>query len=308
MRIVVMDDVTLNDEHIQILESAGELVVYQGTPITRDEILLRAKDADILLSGWTQYPAGIFEELPNLLMISLWATGTDYVIMPEAEQAGITVCNVPGYASNAVAELVFALMLAVVRKIPQANQDVRSSGTYNWQRFEGRELAGKTLGILGTGAIGVKVARIAHGFDMNVIAFDVYPRKELEIEGLLQYVGFDDVFSKSDIVTVHMPLMDETKGIITQKVLESMRRQGVLINTARAGLVDQAALTRCLESGVIAGAGLDDMDLTHPTCQRLMRLDQVVLTPHMGFYTEEAIRVKTRICVENVMEYIIKSQ
>lgn len=304
MRIVVMDDVVLTQEHFKILETVGELIVYSGTPITRKEILTRAKDANIIITGWTKYPEGIFEELPNLKMISLWATGTDHVNMPEAEQAGIKVSSVPGYARNAVAELVFGLILAVQRKIPQGHEDVRRTKAYNWKFFEGSELAGKTLGIIGTGAIGVKVARIALGFDMKVIAYDIHKSTELESTGILKYVGFKELFSLSDIITVHMPLLTETKGIITLKELLRIPQHGILINTARAGLIDQEALTQCLKSGVFSGAGLDDLDLDHPTCTELLNMNQVVVTPHIGFYTQEAIKDKTRICVENVIQFV----
>ncbi len=306
MRIVVMDDVALSEEHMRMLSSFGELVANKGTPLSREDILSRAKGADILISGWTHYPEGIFAELPNLQMISLWATGTDYVNLTEAEQAGVKVTNVPGYSRNAVAELTFGLMLSVLRKIPQSHQDVKKTRAYNWQLFEGHELAGKTLGILGTGAIGAKVARIARGFEMKVLGYDVYQSKELENEGLLHYVGFDEIFSLSDIVTVHMPLLSETKGVITQQELRKMPRHAILINAARAGLIDQEALTMCLKNGLLAGAGLDDLDLDHPNCQDLFNMDNVVVTSHIGFYTQEAIQVKTDICVQNVIDFVKK--
>jgi D-3-phosphoglycerate dehydrogenase len=299
-----MDDVTLIEEHRQELEELGELVVYKGTPSSRPEILKRAQDAEILISGWTTYPMGIYKELPSLRMISLWSTGTDSVDLAAAELAGVKVTNVTGYAGNAVAELAFGLMLAVVRKIPQAHQDVRQTRSNHWQLFEGGELAGKTLGILGTGAIGAKAARIARGFDMKALAYDVRRNQGLEAEGLVDYVSFEEIFSRSDVVTVHMPLLPETTGAITGKVLESMPRHGVLINTARAGLVDQEALTRLLESAALAGAGLDDIDWELPSARRLARLDQVVLSPHMGFFTREAIKVKTRLCVESVLRFV----
>jgi D-3-phosphoglycerate dehydrogenase len=206
-----------------------------------------------------------------------------------------------------VAELTFGLMLSVLRKIPQSHQDVKKTRAYNWQLFEGHELAGKTLGILGTGAIGAKVARIARGFEMKVLGYDVYQSKELENEGLLQYVGFDEIFSRSDIVSVHMPLLSETKGVITQQELWKMPRHAILINAARAGLIDQDALTMCLKNGLLAGAGLDDLDLDHPTCQDLLNMDNVVVTSHIGFYTQEAIQVKTDICVQNVIDFVKKS-
>lgn len=303
MRIVVMDDIVLSQEHIQTLESFGELVICHGTPVERDEILFRAKNADIIISGWTHYPEGIFNELPDLQMISLWATGTDYVNLEEAEQAGITVTNVTGYSKNAVAELAFGLMIAVARKIPQSHQDVRKTRAYHWQLFEGTELSGKTLGILGTGVIGMKVARIAHGFEMKVIAHDVRRNEKLEAEGLLKYFAFNEILSQSDIVTVHMPLMPETKGIIGYPEFYMMPRHAILINSARAGLIDQEALTFCLKNGMLAGAGLDDLDLNHPTCSELLNMDKVVVTSHMGFYTQEAIQTKTRGCVQNVVDF-----
>jgi phosphoglycerate dehydrogenase-like enzyme len=304
MRIVVMDDVTLSEEQMLILRSVGELAFNTGTPRSREEILSRAKDAEILISGWTHYPEGIFEELPKLQMIALWATGTDYVNLKEAKQAGITVTNVPGYSRNAVAELAFGLMLSVLRKIPQSQQDVKNTRSYNWQLFEGNELAGKTLGILGTGAIGAKVARIARGFEMKVIGYDVYQSQELENEGLLRYVGFDEIFTQSDIVTVHMPLLADTNGIIALPEFEKMPRHAILINTARAGLIDQGALTMCLKNGLLAGAGLDDLDLDHQTSRELLAMDNVVVTSHIGFYTAEAIQVKSSRCVHNVIDFV----
>jgi phosphoglycerate dehydrogenase-like enzyme len=304
MRIVVLDDVTLDEDQLQRLRSAGELTLYQGTPVNRDEILNRARGAGVLISGWTDYPEGIFDQLPDLRLISLWSTGTDCVDLSSAQKAGIRITNVPGYASNPVAELTFGLMLAVLRKIPLALQEARTSRCQNWQMFEGRELAGKTIGILGTGAIGRKVARIARGFDMHVIAFDAHPQKALEADGILEYVAFEDVFQESDIVTLHIPLVEQTRGMINYQALARMQPHGILINTARAGLVDQRALVLCLEEGLLAGAGLDDVDLEHPSWELLSLMDQVVITPHIGFFTREAIQQKNRQCVNSVIDFI----
>jgi phosphoglycerate dehydrogenase-like enzyme len=304
LKIVVMDDVTLDEEQRLILDSMGEVTVYSGIPETPEEILIRAKNAEIIISGWTYYPEGLLAKLPDLRLISLWATGTDYVNIEEAQAAGITVSNVPGYAANAVAELVFGLVLSVARKISSAHHDVKTTGAYHWQKYQGQELNGKTIGILGTGAIGEKVARIARGFDMKVLAYDIRRRTDLEAEGLLKYVKFEEIFLESNVVTIHMPMIEDTRGIITYKELEKMPLNSVLINTARAGLIDQEALTVCLEKGLLAGAGLDDIDLEHASAKRLMALEQVVLTPHIGFFTEDAIRVKSLKCVENVRRYI----
>jgi D-3-phosphoglycerate dehydrogenase len=302
MRIVIIDDVDLNAEDIAILKRLGGLVRFTGTPANAEQLISRAEHADIIISGWTSYPAGIFQKLPDLRLISLWATGTDYVNLEEAEQAGVEVRSVPNYARNAVAELAFGLMLAVIRKIPQSHQDLRRTGSNNWQLFEGHELAGKTLGILGTGAIGTKVARIAQGFEMKVVAYDIRENEELAKNGLLRYVGFPEVLSQSDVMTLHMPLIPQTRKIIGRRELAQMKPSAVLINTARAELVDQGGLLNCLKNRTLAGAGLDDLDLSDPSQKGLLAMDQVIVTSHIGFFTAEAVRLKSRICVKNVLD------
>jgi len=304
MRIVVMDNVVLNREQIGLLNTLGELIIFRDNPSTRKEVIDRAGNADILISGWTKYPRDILEDLPNLQMISLWSTGMDCIDLNTAERAGIIVTNVPGFARNAVAELTFGLILAVMRKIHPACCQIRKSRAFDWELFQGRELSGKTLGILGTGAIGVKTAQIAKGFDMNIVAFDMYPKKQLETDQILKYVDFKYVFSCSDIVSVHMPLTDGTRGIIGYPELSSMPSHGIFINTARAEIVDQEALTRCLREGVLLGCGLDDVDLDHPSWEELSRMEQVIMTPHMGFYTHEAVKTKGDICIDNVVRFI----
>jgi lactate dehydrogenase-like 2-hydroxyacid dehydrogenase len=304
MRTVVMDDVVLSAEQVRVLKTLGELVVFRGTPVTREEILGRAAGAQVLISGWTRYSRAILGELPGLELISLWSTGMDCVDLGAARQAGVQVANVPGFARNAVAELTFGLILSVMRKIQPALSRLKASRTFEWGLFEGRELAGKTLGILGTGAIGAKAAQIARGFDMEVIAFDVKPRWELQTSGLLTYVGFSEAFSGSDIVSVHMPLLEETRGSIGLAELSRMPPHGVFINTARAEIVDQEALAHCLGNGTLMGAGLDDVDLGHPSWEILCRMEHVVMTPHMGFYTQEAVQVKSGVCVDNVVRFV----
>jgi D-3-phosphoglycerate dehydrogenase len=304
VQIVVLDDVLLYDEHLEILNKLGTLKIFSGTPADNEEIIKRGTCADIIISGWTHYPAEVFDGLKNLKLISLWSTGTDYVDLTAAQMAGVKVLNVPGYARNAVAELTFGLILAVARKILAADRDFRDSGINHWDKFEGVELAGKTIGVLGTGAIGKKVARIAHGFEMKVVAYDPFPNMDLVAEGILEYVSFENAISKSDVLTVHMPLIPETIGIIDKTILKSMQNHCIFINTARAGLVDQCALTELLMNGSISGAGLDDIELSLPSAEKLFTMKQVVLTPHIGFNTQEATKVKTDLCVNNVVDFL----
>lgn len=304
MKIVVLDSIVINNEQKERLESIGELEIFGALPRDDEEIIKRGKDADIIILGWTKITKEILSRLPNLKMISLWATGYDYVDIEEAKKRGIIVTNVPGYAKNAVAELAVSLMLAVSRKIPGADIDVRKSGEYNWDRFKGRELTEKILGIIGLGAIGFKVAQIAKGFDMKVIAYDPFPKEVLAKEYGIEYVDFKRIFTESDITTIHMPLLPATENIISHREISLMKNSSIFINTARAKLVDQDALYEALASRSIYGAGLDDIDLTSESGSKILDLDNVVLTPHMGFYTEEAITAKTDICIDNVMNYV----
>ncbi len=304
MKIVVIDDVKMNERQIEILKSLGEVKIYSKTPDSKEEILHRAEDAQIIISGWTHFSKDVLNKLKNVRMISLWATGYDYVDIKEASKKGITITNVPGYAQNAVAEMAISLMLAVIRKVVQADRNVRASKGYNWELFQGMELSNKTIGILGTGAIGCRVARIAHGFDMKIIAYDLNPKEKMVNRYNVKYTSYDEIFCNSDIVTVHMPLLSSTHNLITAKEFNKMKRESIFINTARGGLVNQEDLYQTLKNRDIFGAGLDDMDLSLKSGVELLKLDNVVVTPHIGFNTKEAIETKTNICIENVRNYL----
>ena len=237
-------------------------------------------------------------------MISIWATGYDNVDVEAATRLGIRIAHVPGYATEAVAELCFGLMLAVVRRILPADRDVRHEKQLNWNRFQGMELKGKILGLLGTGAIGARVAEIAHAFGMKLIAYDPVPRRGLAESFQIQYLPLPEVLRRSDILSLHLPLTPKTKGFFSAEEFAQMNPRAIFINTARQAIVDQDALLEALESGRIAAAGLDDIDLSRESGRRLLELEQVVFTPHIGFHTAEAIAQKTDICFENVIQFV----
>lgn len=304
MKIVVIDDILMNQCQIDQLSSMGELKVFSGIPNSHEEILNRAKDADIIMSGWTHFSEDILSKLENLKMISLWATGYDYIDIRQANKREIIVTNVPGYAQNAVAELAVGLMLSVIRNIPNADVNVRESKEYNWGLFQGMELSNKTIGILGTGVIGSRLARIASAFDMNIMAYDPKPNHEIISKYNVKYTSYDKIFSESDVVTVHMPLISSTHNLITKKDFERMKSTSIFINTARADLVNQEDLYNILKSKSIFGAGLDDINLNTQSGLDLLELDNVVLTPHMGFNTKESTVIKTDICIDNVRNYL----
>lgn len=303
MKIVVIDDVLINEEQLQRLRSMGDLKVFYGTAASQQEIIDRGKDADIIIGGWTYFKNDVLDELKKLKLISLWATGMDYVDISEANKRGIAVTNVPNYARNAVAELALGLILSVIRKVPQADRDVRNSGEYRWSMFQGMEISNKTLGILGTGIIGCRMAEIAQSFGMKIIAFDPYPKEENSKKYNITYVSYDDIFTESDIVTVHMPLLSSTRNLITIREFSKMKKDAIFINTARADLVNQEDLYQALRDGRIYGAGLDDINFSLQSGTDLLTLDNVVVTPHMGFNTREATIIKTDICINNVQSF-----
>jgi phosphoglycerate dehydrogenase-like enzyme len=304
MKIAIIDDVTMTAEQEERLRRSGEVVIFTGVPTRPEEILSRAAGAQILIASWTKINSQILERLTRLKMISIWATGYDNVDVEAATRLGIRIAHVPGYATEAVAELCLGLMLAVVRRILPADRDVRDERRLNWNCFQGTELKGKILGLLGTGEIGARVAEIARVFGMELIAYDPVPRQNLAERLQIEYLPLPEVLRKSDILSLHLPLAADTKGFFSGAEFARMKPGAVFINTARQAIVDQDALLGALQSGQIAAAGLDDIDLSRESGRLLLECEQVVFTPHIGFHTAEAIAKKTDICFENVIRFI----
>ena len=203
-----------------------------------------------------------------------------------------------------MAELALGLMLAVIRKIPAADRHLRSTLRSDWRPFQGRQLCGKTLGVVGTGVIGQRVARLGHCLGMALLGHDLRPSEALMNHVGMSYVPLTDLFSNSDVVTLHAPLTPDTEHMVDASLLRLLPETAVIINTSRAGLVRQDDLYAALADGTIAGAGLDVMDLKSESGQRLLELENVVATPHIGFYTQEALGQLTAVCVDNVVRFL----
>lgn len=250
MRIALIDGVALEPEHLAALQAWGELRAFGGMPASTDELVERAAGAEIILNSWTRMDAEVFARLPELKMVSLASTGTDFVDVAAAARHGVTVCRVPHYATVAVAELALGLMLAVLRRLPAVDHEVRRTAAIEWDAPVGAELYGRTLGIVGTGAIGRRVARYGRCLGMEVLAYDVEQDQALARDLGLTYVPLDDVFARSDVLTLHAPLMPATEGIADARRLALLRPGAVVINTARARLLDQDALVEaCSRAG-----------------------------------------------------------
>jgi len=304
MKIVVVDHVHLEEKHIKKLRTLGDLKIFKEPPKTSDELKKRIGEAGIVIVGWSQLTRNVINSAKRLKMISIWATTCHYVDLEAAKERGIIVTHVPGYATESVAEYTFALLLASVRKLNPADRHVRK-GHFDWRPFGGRELAGKTLGIIGTGTIGCRVAEIALAFRMQVLGYDKYPNPKRAQEIGFKYVDFNTLLKKSDAVTLHVTLTPETEKLIGKKEIETMKNGAVIINTSQGKVIDEKALAAALKSNKLTYAGLDVLEEEPPPKNNpLFKLDNTILSPHIGFNTVEAEARCTDICVDNVAKFI----
>lgn len=304
MKIVVADSIYLPEEYKHKLESLGELKAFDTMPDSLDEFIDRIRDAEIVIVGRYGFPKEAVKEASNLRMISVWQTGFDHIDIEAANKAGVIVANVPGYAFDAVAELVFAFALSLLRKVHVADKRIRE-GKFNWKDYVGNQLMGKTIGVLGTGNIGIRVIQIAHGFNMNILSVTGHPNPSKEERLGIKFVEMDTLLKESDIVTLHVPLTPETEKMIGEAELRKMKPTAILINTARGKVVDEEALIKALKEGIIRGAGLDVFEKEPlPIDSPLMKLENVMLTPHIAFLSEESLEECTYICIENIEMFI----
>jgi D-3-phosphoglycerate dehydrogenase len=303
MKITVIDHVHLEDKHIKILQSLGDLEVFKEAPKTTDELKQRIANTDVVIVGWTNLTRNVIDSAKKLKMIAIWATTCHYADLEAARQKGILVTHVPGYATESVAEYAVALLLTAVRKITLADKHVRS-GEFDYRPFEGRELAGKTLGLIGTGAIGLRVAEIARALKMEIIGYDKYPNLERAKEIGFKYVDLKTLLRQSDVISVHVTLNPETDRMIGKAEIALMKNGVVIINTSQGKVIDERAMAEALKSGKLRSAGLDVLEEEPPPKNNpLFKLENTVLSPHIAFNTEEAEGRCSDVCVDNVVKF-----
>ena len=265
-----------------------------------------ARSQGILVNISDRVDAALLNAAPDLRIISQLAVGYDNIDVPLATERGVLVTNTPGVLTDATADLAFALLLAQARRLPEADAAIRAGDWGEWKpRFLlGHDVTGKTLGIVGLGAIGMAMARRGKGFGMRVVYNSRQRKPEAEAEVGVEWRELRTLLAESDFVSLHAPLTDETRGMIGATELSWMKRDAVLINTARGGVVDQAALLQALREGSIGGVGLDVFE-TEPLApdNPLLSLSNVVVTPHLGSATVET---RTRMCdmaVDNLLAF-----
>jgi phosphoglycerate dehydrogenase-like enzyme len=304
MRIVIVDHVDLKGKHIKKLRSLGELKVFKDPPRDAEELKTRIQEADIVIVGWSNLTRAVLDSARRLKMISIWATTCHYVDLEAAKEKDIVVTHVPGYATESVAEYTFALLLTAIRKLTRADKHVRN-GNFDWRSFGGTELSGKTLGIIGTGAIGFRVAEIGRSFKMRLLGYDKYPNPERAEDVGLLYVDLTTLLKESDVITNHVTLTSETEKLIGKKEIARMKDGVVIVNTSQGKVIDEGALIDALKSGKISSAGLDVFEDEPPSKNNpLFRLENTVLSPHIGFNTVQAEARCSDICVENVVNFV----
>ncbi len=278
----------LHEKAIEVLKEAGFDVVYEEYP-DEEKLVELVKDADaIIVRSKPKVTRRVIESAPKLKVIARAGVGLDNIDLEAAKERGIKVVNSPAASSRSVAELAIALVFNVARKIAFADRKMRE-GIWAKKQCVGIELEGKTLGIIGFGRIGYQIAKIAKALGMKVLLYDPYPNEERAKEVGGKFVDLETLLRESDVVTLHVPLVEATYHMINEERLKLMKKTAILINAARGAVVDTKALVKALEEGWIAGAGLDvyeeePLPKDHP----LTKLDNVVLTPHIGASTVEA--------------------
>lgn len=290
--------------HLDRLSAVGEVRLYETRPADNADKVRRCQDAEILINsrGSVKWPGEVLRQLPRLKLISLCGIGADCIDLEATRELGIIVSNIPGRTAGLVAEHALALLFACGRQLVEHTNELKAR---QWIRRDLLYLRGKTLGVIGTGAIGREMIRLAKAIGMNVVAWSFHPQPELEQRIGFQYVPLDELLGTADAVSIHVKLTEESRGMLSRHELQELKPGCVLINTARGAIVDTAALVDALQSGHLGGAGLDVFDVEPlPHDHPLLDCPRVVLTPHVADQTIEGMEILNGGAVDNVIAYL----
>lgn len=305
MKLVITEPLGISEAQAEVLKKeylpADLEMVYCNTPPKDDaEKAARAQGAELVMLANMPFKENVLKELKDVKLLSVAFTGVDHVGMDYCKEHGIVVSNCSGYANEAVSELAIGLTLALYRRMIASDKAVREGKTR--AGLLGIELSGKTFGVIGAGAIGKRTIALAKAFGCEVV---FYNRGETEIEGA-KFVELDELLAVSDVISLHVPLTAETKGLIGAKEIAKMKKTALLINAARGPVVDSKALADALKEGRIAGAGIDVFEGEPPIAgdHPLLNAPNVILAPHVGFATQEAMEKRAVIAFKNVQAYL----
>jgi D-3-phosphoglycerate dehydrogenase len=286
----------------QLNRFAGRVVFNpHGRPLTEDELIPLLEGCEGYIAGLDFITKKVIEQSASLRVISRYGAGVDRLDLEAARAKGILVCNTPGVNAQAVADLTLALILSVARRVPFLDRNTREG---RWPRSTGVELYGKTMGILGLGAIGKAVAKRAAGFSMNIMAYDPFMDEAYAKAQGIVAADFDALVKTADFLCLHLPLTAETRYIISGEVMKTMKPGVIIVNTARGGLIDEQAAYELLQSGHLGGLGIDVYEEEPPKQSPLFTLDKVVLTPHTASHTVEATAAMAALSVQNLIDVL----
>ncbi|NLJ90799.1 MAG: hydroxyacid dehydrogenase [Clostridiales bacterium] len=308
MKIVMLEPLAVNNEIINdlykgLIEDNHELVVYDSVTSDTNELIERAKDADALIIANNPLPGEVINSLDKLKFISVAFTGVDHIDLAACSNKGIKVSNAAGYSNQAVAELVIGMIISKLRNIVECNIATRKGLTK--EGLVGFELSGKTVGIVGTGAIGLRVAELLKAFGCRLLGYSRSKSKAGEELGI-EYVSLEELLKASDIVTLHTPLTEETRHLINGDNIKLMKETAILVNCARGPVVDIEALAKALKEKRIAGAAIDVFEIEPPlpTDHVLFDAKTALLTPHVAFATDESMVRRAKIAFNNVYAWL----
>lgn len=305
MKVVILDAKTLTNDDIDfsVFDEFGEVTIYDYTKY--NQIAERIKDAEIILCNKSIMNRMTLKDAKNVKYIGLFATGYNNVDIEYTNERNITVCNAGSYSTNAVAQHVFALILEHYNKVGEYNKFVKDGGWIHSEKFSPfkpmKEMDGRTLGIVGYGSIGKKVAKIAQAFDMKVLAYNRSPKKDESV----RFVEMDELLEKSDIVSIHCPLNRDSEKMCNKDFFSKMKDGALFINTSRGGVVDEPALIDAVKSKKISGAGLDVVAVEPmEKHEEILDIDNIIITPHSAWAPVETRTRLVEIVKNNIKKWV----
>lgn len=307
VKIVVPGDdpvMIAGSPHLDRLVDYGDVVLYEDRPATVDEKIARVEGAAVIINtrGVVTWRKEEFERCRDLKMITSCSIGTDMFDLIAAREHGVVICNQPGRTAPVVAEHMFGLMFAAAKRAAYLTSEMKKG---EWPRIDLMTLQGKKLGIVGTGNIGAEMARLGRAVGMEVLAWTYNPSAEREKELGVRFVPFDELLGASDVVSMHVKLTEESRGLMGTREFGLMKEGSILLNGARGPVVDSSALVEALDSGHLGGAGIDVFDEEPiPTDHPLLGCEHVVLTPHCADMTPEGVDLLNGGAVDNVINYL----
>lgn len=308
MKIALLEPLGVRDELVEelsapILAAGHEFVYYRDRTTDAEELKRRSAGCEVVMIANNPYPDEVVRASEKLKMLDVAFTGIDHVGLDACRERRVMVCNAANYSNQTVAELVIGMTISLLRRMPEGNASVRSGGTSNGLR--GKEICGRTVGVIGLGRIGLIVAKLFLAFGAKVVAYDPVPNPQAEAMGVA-YTSLEEAVRVSDIVTLHMPNLPSTRRMISREVLAMMKPNAIFINCARGPIVDNQALADALNDGVIAAAAVDvfDMEPPIPADYPLLHARNILLTPHVAFLSDESMIRRAGIVFDNLKAYL----